>query len=554
MLKRILRELVTGRAISGAGPAAGEAVSAQIAAAMQCYQHGDYRGAEAACRAVLDHAPQHPEASHLLGILAHVRGFDEHAVEHYTAAINASGANDSPRHALFLSNRGNSYLKLGEIDRAFEDFDRALALQPTLRLAHSNKLFALNFRAGVDPMTIHGSHVLWGRTFADPYTPMSKAFGNDRDPGRRLRVGYVSPDFRRHAVSYFFEPLLEHHDPERFEILLYSCRPYEDACTVRLRARAHGFRELSGADDRTAARMIEDDGIDVLIDLAGHTSENRLPVFAYRPAPVQITYLGYPATTGMRAMDYRISDALADPPGMTERHYLEEILRLERCLWCYRPPSDCADPGPLPALANGFVTFGSFNGVIKLSPECLALWARVLHAVPDSRLLIAPVESWDARLRIGEALEAQGIDTARVQFVGRLEQDRFMALRREVDIGLDSTPCHGGTTTCETLWMGVPVVSLIGASFPSRAGATLLDAVDLGTLATPDADAYVAAAAALASDTTGLAAMREGMRTRIGRSPLRDEAGFTHGMERLYREAWQAWCAQARPGASREAA
>lgn len=521
---------------------------------MRCYQRGDLRGAEATCRAVLVHALRHSEAIHLLGVIAHISGFDEQAVEYYTMAINAPGANDSPRYVLFLSNRGNSYLKLGEIDRAFADFDQALALQPTLRLAHSNKLFALNFRSGVDPMTIHGSHVMWGRTFADPFTPMSKAFANVADPERRLRIGYVSPDFRRHAVSFFFEPMHDHHDRDRYEIWLYSCRPHEDEFTVRLRERAQGFRGLAGLDDLSAARLIEADGIDVLIDLAGHTAENRLGVFARRPAPVQITYLGYPATTGMRAMDYRISDALADPPGLTERHYLETILRLERCLWCYRPPASCAPPGPLPALENGFITFGSFNNVAKLGPESIALWAGVLHAVPGARLVIAPVESWDVRLRISEELDALGIDAARVTFKGKHAQPQFFELRREVDIGLDSYPCHGGTTTCETLWMGVPVVSLIGRSFPSRAGATLLQAVGLEALATQDPAAYVAAAAALAGDLPALAAMRAGMRERIERSPLRDEAGFTRGMERLYREAWQAWCAQMDPGASREAA
>ena len=475
-------------------------------------------------------------------------------MEFYTTAIDASGADASPRFALFLSNRGNSYLKMGEMERAFEDFDRALALQPTLRLAHSNKLFALNFRSGVDPMTIHGSHVLWGRTFADPFTPASKAFRNTPDPDRPLRIGYVSPDFRRHAVSFFFEPMHDHHDRDRYEIWLYSCRPYEDEFTVRLRERAQGFRGLAGLDDLSAARLIEEDGIDILIDLAGHTAENRLPVFARRPAPVQITYLGYPATTGMRAMDYRISDALADPPGMTERHYLEEILRLERCLWCYRPPQACADPGPLPALANGFITFGSFNNVAKLSQDSLALWARVLQAVPGSQLLIAPVESWEVRLRINEAFDALGIDPARVRFTGKRAQAQFFELRREVDIGLDSYPCHGGTTTCETLWMGVPVVSLIGRSFPSRAGHTLLHAVGLGALAAPDADAYVSAAVKLANDPAGLAALREGMRARIDASPLRDEIGFTRGMESLYREAWQTWCARTIANGARAAA
>jgi len=280
------------------------------------------------------------------------------------------------------------------------------------------------------------------------------------------------------------------------------------------------------------------DGVDVLVDLSGHTAGNRLLAFARRPAPVQMTYLGYPSGTGMAAMDYRITDPVADVRVQAQRRYRERLLYLPDSLWCYSPPEPVSGAGE--TAASRRFTFGSLNHVLKITPRLVALWARILRALPEARLLMAAIPAGEAQSRIAAEFSRHGVDPTRVQMLGRLEQSSFWAIHGEIDIALDSFPCQGGTTTCETLWLGVPVVTLIGDAFVSRVGLSLLSALGLQELAARSEDDFVALAVGLARDPGRLAALRGSLRERMRRSALMDEARFAGKLEALYLDAWQA--------------
>jgi predicted O-linked N-acetylglucosamine transferase (SPINDLY family) len=300
-----------------------------------------------------------------------------------------------------------------------------------------------------------------------------------------------------------------------------------------------------GWSDQQLARRIRDDGIDILVDLAGHTAGNRLLTFARKPAPVQATYLGYVATTGLAAMDYRLTHGDADPPG-NDAFYSEKLVRLPNILYCYRPPqADETDVSSTPILTNGYVTFGSMNNFAKVSSETITLWADILRAVPDSRLVISSVSEGASRLSIYALFASHGIEQHRLDLHGRLTFAEFRTLHGEIDIALDSFPFNGGTTTCETLWQGVPVVTLIGKTFVSRVGYMLLKAMALDDLAAADKHQYVDIAVTLARDVERLKSLRSGMRNRFNASPLRDEVTFTRDMEAAFREMWRTYCAAA---------
>jgi len=363
-----------------------------------------------------------------------------------------------------------------------------------------------------------------------------------RDPERRLRLGYVSPDFRHHGVTRFIEPLLTRHDRDQFEVFAYDCRAASGAAGEHIAASVdHWLPCAALSNDALAARIVAD-GIDVLVDLAGHTKGNRLLTFARKPAPVQVTWLGYPTTTGLAAMDYRLTTAEVDPEGADD-FYTERLYRLPRTLWCYRPAPDVPAAGEAPAHRAGFVTFGSMNNFSKISPATLSLWVELLREVPDSRLLMTGVPEGSARDRLRERFAARGVGGDRLILFSRLPAAQFRELiHRHVDIALDPFPYNGTTTTCEALWMGLPVVSLKGRTAVSRSGHALLETVGLGELCAEHEAQYIGIAVKLAGDLAWLDGLRLGMRARLEASPLRDEAGFTRDVESAYRAMWQAWC------------
>lgn len=535
MLKRLV--IGTLRRFANAGARAdadAPDIGALLRQAADRLGQGDDSAAERLCHAALAGEPGHPDGANLLGLVALRRRDFVLAEELFSEAISAM-----PEVADYHNNRGIALMELWRAREALAEFRRAIALDPAHALANGNLLYLLNAIPDVTDEARFEAHCRWAERFAD--RGASLRFGGDRNPERVLRVGYVSADFRNHAVGYFVAPLLARHDARAVSVYCYSNRAKRDEMTERMRAHAT-WRELHGRSDAEAEQMIRGDAIDVLVDLSGHTQGNRLPVFARRPAPVQVTFLGYPATTGMAAIDYRLTDACADPPGESERYYREKLVRLPRSLWCYRPGDDMPEVAPLPAGRTGRVTFGSMNSVLKLNARVIGVGARILAAVAGSRLLIATVASGEARERIAAEFAAHGIDKARLSFVDRIETHAYRRLFGDIDIALDPFPCNGGTTTCESLWMGVPVVTLAGDGFRSRAGLSLLTHAGLTELVAADENEYVARAAALAGDLSALAALRAGLRDMLRESPLMDIEPYVRDLEAAYRRMWREAC------------
>lgn len=418
--------------------------------------------------------------------------------------------------------------------------DAVVAYRETLRLApdhldaRQNLLFALHYPAQFSRRQIFAEHLKAARS--RPFRPVP---GSPPLPGRppcgdRIRVGYVSPDFREHAVASFIEPVLRSHDRGRFEIFCYANVAKPDRTTERLQGLVQHWRDIHGMADHSAASLIARDGIDVLVDLAGHTSGSRLPLFAYRPAPIQVSWIGYPDSTGLREMDYRITDALADPPGVEDRLHSERLLRLPRSFLCYLPPAEAPELSPPPSGKSGHITFGSFNNLAKVTPQAIALWSRVLHAVPGSRMILKakPLTDHGVRRRILDLFAQGGVAEERIELdPGQPSIAEHLAQYRRIDIALDTFPYNGTTTTCEALWMGVPVVTLSGDRHAGRTGASLLKNCGLADLVASSEAEYLELAGRLAEERETLAQFRQGARQRLARSPLLDAAGVTRELE-----------------------
>ena len=501
---------------------------------LSCRALGRIDEARAHFRRAADLAPGWVVPRLYLGNLAHERGQLDAALDAYRAALEIDS------HVAELHyNLGLTLMFGGEAAAAVEAFRRCLDEDPHYADARASLLFALNLSDRASAEDTAAEHFAWGRHVADPLW-RERRFANPREPQRTLRVGYVSADFFQHAASDFIHSFLPQHQRERYAITCYSNAPLPEAGGT---PHGHAWRDISRLDDAGAAALIEQDAIDILVDLSGHTRGNRLLLFARRPAPLQLTFLGYPNTTGMRAMDYRLTDALCDPPGDADLRYRERLLRMPHSLWCYRPPAQSAGAAEtLPARRKGHVTFASMNNVAKLNSGIAALWAELLLRAGDARLLLATIPAGSPRQRLLRLFAEKGVDSGRIEFSDRLSKSGFQALHREVDIALDSSPCNGGATTCETLWLGVPVVSLAGPEFRSRAGLSLLSAIGLPGLVAQTPDEYVALACGLAQDLGKLEQLRAGLSERLRRSPLCDAESYTRALERIYRDIWCEWC------------
>ena len=356
----------------------------------------------------------------------------------------------------------------------------------------------------------------------------------------------MSGHFWDHAVNFFTEPILASHDHQRFEVLCYSNQAKEDETTRRLQTYADHWRRIDTLEDDAVTELVRNDQIDILVDLAGHIAGNRLLVFARKPAPIQVTYIGYQNTTGMTAMDYRLTDDWADPPGTTDAFYTEKLVRLPRCFFCYQPSCDAPPVNCLPAIEKGVVTFGSFNNFAKVTPQVLSAWAAILNAVPGSRLVVLA----NAARSLGEYLtrtfEGHGISGDRVTLADRRPRGAYLELIRQVDIALDPFPFNGHTTTCDALWQGVPVVTLAGRMYAARFGSSGHVNLGLRELIASTSDEYVEIAARLAGDVERLKELRAGLRDRMIASPLLDFVGFTRNLEAAYRRMWVDGCAAER--------
>lgn len=501
---------------------------------------GQAQEAMAHYRRALRHRPESAHIHNNLGNVLATLGKAREAIIHYQKAVALR-----PDNAEAHGNLANALAACGRADEACERFERALALAPNDAATYSNLLLVLNANARFDAAAVYVAHRRYAERFEDPLKPSWPRHANDRSPERPLRIGYVSADLRRHSVAWFIEPVLAHHDREQFEIYAYHGHEIEDEVSDRLRAHVTRWRRLVGLADADVARGIQEDGIDVLVDLSGHTAMNRLPVFARKPAPVQVTWLGYPNTTGLTSMDYRITDRFADPDGMTEPFHTETLWRLPQSFSCYRPPAPAPAVGAAPRAETGVVTFGSFNNRSKIGPEVVALWARVLRGVPGSRLLLKGKGYDDESVRqaLVDGFRAHGVGGERLQLAGgndsHLEHLRHY---HRIDIALDPFPYNGTTTTCDALWMGVPVITLAGATHVARVGVSLLSHLGLTDWIAGSPQDYVEIAARRAVDAQGLGELRRQLRARMASSPLTDAGAFTRHLESAYRSLWRRWC------------
>ncbi|MEP7207919.1 MAG: tetratricopeptide repeat protein [Casimicrobiaceae bacterium] len=442
-----------------------------------------------------------------------------------------------PRLAPAHNNLGSLRSDVGDAPGAVQAFERALALDPDRIAVWSNYLLALQRSDRVTTDGLFEAHLAFGRHFAariERLPAVRVGAGGDR----RLRVGYVSSDFRSHSAALFLEPLLAHHDRAGFAIHGYHTVHATDDVTSRLAGVVDAFVGVAAMPDPDFAARIRADGIDILVDLNGHTAGGRLGVFAMKPAPVQVTWLGYLGTTGLAAMDYRLTDAVADPPAdppaNADRYHVERLWRLPDCQWCYQPYAFAPPVAPLPALQRGHVTFASFAQPAKASFSAVTLWSRVLAALPQARLQIIGSALPEHRAALERIFVDHGVAATRIDWRPILSTAAYLEAHAEADIVLDTTPYSGGTTTCDALWMGVPVVTVAGARSVSRSSASILTAVGLADLVTEDDARFVACAVALAGDVDHLAELRAGLRERMRRSPLLDAPRFARAVEAAY--------------------
>lgn len=446
-----------------------------------------------------------------------------------------------PDYAEAHNDLGLALFGLGRVPEAERSYRKALALNPALAVAQGNLAYLLNCVAGRSAAEIHAAHRDFAQRFCSSADP--RPHRNARDPGRRLRVGYVSADLRHHSVAFFIEPVLARHDHGNFEIFCYSNSAHVDAVTGRLKSCADQWREVFFMDDEALANLVREDAIDILVDLSGFSANNRLATFARKPAPVQATWLGYLNTTGLDAMDYRITDGHAAPQGLLDAYHSERLVRLPDSQWCFQPPLECPEVGPPPSVRSGQVTFAVFSNPAKIGVEVIELWSRLLARVAGSKLLVIA----NGLASIPEDFVARfvhhGIAKERLRVLGSRPFREYLAMHGQADVMLDTFPFTGGTTTCHALWMGVPVVSLVGDTATSRGGASLLHAVGLGELVAQTPEQYIDIGCGLAQDPARLAALRAGLRERMRASSLMDAQRFTRNLESAYRVMWRSWCA-----------
>jgi protein O-GlcNAc transferase len=461
------------------------------------------------------------------------------ALRHYRAymALDPGAAN-------VRFNVGVSLQCTGSPQEAIAAYRSGVGRLPDDDRVWSQYLLALNFDGGVAPSAVFAAHQAYGRRFPPP----TQTYANARDPGRRLRVGYLSVEFRRHLGSYFVSPLLDHADRSAFEIYCYCALPTggHDEYTAQFKRKADVWRDVVDLTDDALVKLIRDDGIDVLVDLAGHSGLNRLPALARKPAPVMITWLGYANTTGLSCMDARLVDAVTDPPGAADGLAVEPLIRMPHSFLCFQPPADAPEVAPPPLRRKGHVTFGSFNHLGKTTPQVIGLWARIVNAVPGSRLLLKdrPFDDGETRDVVRKRFEAAGLAADRIDFAGWTpDRNGHLRMYEEVDVALDPFPYNGTITSCDALWMGVPFITHAGDRHSARVGAGLMTVVGLGEFVADTPEGSVDAAVRLVGDPDRLASLRAGMRARLTASPLCDGPGFVGRLERTYRELWRRWCA-----------
>jgi protein O-GlcNAc transferase len=492
--------------------------------------------------------PNLVEAHNNLGALFKERGELHEALIYFKKVLELR-----PQFVEAFNNIGSILGDQGKMVDAEKYYRQALHLNPDFAVCHSNLLLTMNYSSRYDTRAIYLEHLSFAKRFAEPLSSGILPHTNDRTSQRPLKIGYVSPDFRRHPVGYFIKPILTSHDREQFEVFCYSDVISPDEITKLIQAYSFHWRDIVGMTDEQAAALVRSDKIDILVDLAGHTSCNRMLLFARKPAPVQASWLGYPNTTGLPTMDYRIVDNYTDPPGMTDPFYTEKLMRMSETFLCYHPEKDSPEVGPLPALRSGHVTLGSFNIISKVSPEAISVWSHILREIPNSRLLLKAKSLFDKGTRqyLADLFKQQGITEDRLALMSYTESyNEHLGTYNKIDVGLDTFPYNGTATTCEAAWMGVPVVTLAGERHASRVGLSLLSNIGIPDLAATTEDEYIDKAVKLAVDFRKLQSLREKLRLMMLQSPLTNAGRFTANLEDCYRAMWQAYCYESTPPAS----
>jgi protein O-GlcNAc transferase len=497
-------------------------------------QKGDLKGAIAAYQQAVKQDPDNPELLYNLGIAYNDAEDLDRAVMCHRRAIRLR-----PDYFDAHVGLGRALKDSAEIEESVACYRRALAIKPDARAAAA-LLFTLHYLPQIDPGELLAEHRQWNQTYAKALAANIPPLANDRSPDRRLRVGYVSSDLTDHPVGRCLLPVLTHRDHQNVEVYCYGGVMKPDEFTERFREQSDAWRDALEMSNKQLADQIREDRIDILVDLAVHTAGTRLLAFAQKPAPIQVTWLGWPGTTGLDAMDYRLSDPYLDPPGTNDEFYSEKTIRLPDSFWCYAPADADVEVNPLPALENDYVTFGCLNNFWKVNDPLIELWAQILSRMEKSKLTLrAPPGG--PRQRLLEKFKRQGIEAQRIQFAERTPRRQYWELYYGIDIMLDTTPYGGHTTAMDSIWMGVPVISIAGKLPVGRAGVTILSNIGLPELATTSPDQYVNAAERLAHDRTRLVELRSSLRQRLGSSALMDAPRFARNLEAAYRQMWKSW-------------
>jgi protein O-GlcNAc transferase len=555
----------------GAGPTTTLTLDAAFKLADSLRAAGRLEDVERVYHGILRAVPNQPFALFKLGVLAlHVNRCDvaeqrfravlsqlprnAHAWAGLATALqelSRSGeAESAARRAIQLdASNAQAHSALGRIllsralhAQATACFARAVDLEPRDPSLMTGLLYAMVQDEAVDPQQLASMHRRFGKTFGVGLRDRTRQHANPPDPDKRLRIGFVSGDLRHHAVAYFIEPVWRELDRSRVEIFAYSTSHAEDATSLRLKTLVDHWRAVFPLSDAQLVERIEADGIDILIDLSGHTAGNRLLAFARKPAPVQASWIGYPESTGLTAIDYHLSNMHCTPPGAIESLYVEKLVRLHAA-GPFEPDPRSPEVNPLPALQRGFVTFGSLNRLSKLGTSVVPTWGRVLLAVPGSRMLLGNIPDQGAEDELRQRFAELGVAADRLSFVARQPIEAYLRLHHEIDLMLDTFPYTGGTTIKHALWMGVPTVTLAGTRRSERGGTANMARIGLEDWSVTSTDAYVERAVRAASDLPGLAALRAGLRERIAHSPLTQVSNIARSLEFAFRAMWRRWCA-----------
>lgn len=517
-----------------------DAANVQHNLALTLHQLGDDQEAAALFTRLAAHRPDFREVHYNLGVvLTKLERFDE-AVTSYRQALKWQ-----PDFAAIHNNLGSLLTALNDPNGAISCYRNALVHQPNHAQAYSNLLMTLNYLPQLSQHEMYLAAKKFEADHASDLSPRQTDFHHSAEAEKKLRIGYLSSDFRTHSVAWFIRNLPDAHQRNRIEVFCYANVAEADAMTGEIEAQTDHWLSIAGMRDADVVDRIKADQIDILIDLGGHTGNNRLLVFARRPAPVQVTWLGYPNTTGMAHMDYRLTDAIADPPGETDNLYSEQLVRLPHGFLCYQPDQAGPDVVDPPCLKQGHITFGSFNNYPKLTPDVIRVWSKILHQSPGSRLILKSRAMLGEKTRERCALQfaEHGISPERVDLLATVPtRKEHLALYSKIDIGLDPFPYNGTTTTCEALLMGVPVIALHGDRHAGRVGASIMSRAGLSELIAANEAEYISLAKELAGDRQKLVKMRKELRPQMLESELMDLTLFTESLEHAYREMWLTWC------------